>query len=78
MEEDDGLDRYPPTVRYLQKLGPTELDLILETSKWIFKEDPKMGLQVSWLLVLVEIWQLIFRYSQRMNLKWMLYLGKTL
>jgi hypothetical protein len=46
VDEDDRLDRYPPTVRYLQKLGPTELDLIFETSKWVFKEDPKMALQV--------------------------------
>jgi hypothetical protein len=48
MDEDDRLDRYPPTVRYLQKLGPSELDLILETSKWVFHEDPNMALQVSY------------------------------
>jgi len=47
MEEEDRLDRYTPTVRYLQKLGPTELPLILETSKWIFAEDPKAALEVS-------------------------------
>ena len=47
MEEDDKLDRYPPTIEYLQKLGPSELPLILETSKWIFKEDPGMGLKVN-------------------------------
>lgn len=45
-EEEDRLDRYPPTVRYLQKLGPAELPLILDRSKWIFEEDPKMALQV--------------------------------
>ncbi|OCF75081.1 hypothetical protein I204_03930 [Kwoniella mangroviensis CBS 8886] len=45
-DEEDKLDRYPPTIRYLQKLGPTELELILESSKWIFEEDPKMGLQI--------------------------------
>ena len=45
-DEEDRLDRYPPTVRYLQKLGPGELPLILESSKWILEEDPKMGLQV--------------------------------
>lgn len=47
MDEEDRLDRYPPTVRYLQKLGPGELPLILETSKWVFEEDPMMALQVS-------------------------------
>ncbi|WVQ65020.1 uncharacterized protein L199_003190 [Kwoniella botswanensis] len=45
-DEEDKLDRYPPTIRYLQKLGPTELELILKSSKWIFEEDPKMGLQI--------------------------------
>ncbi|WWC68549.1 uncharacterized protein I206_102478 [Kwoniella pini CBS 10737] len=45
-DEEDKLDRYPPTIRYLQKLGPSQLDLILESSKWIFEEDPKMGLQI--------------------------------
>lgn len=46
-EEDDKLDRYPPTIRYLQKLGPGELPLIFDSSRWVFKEDPKMALQVS-------------------------------
>ncbi|WRT65779.1 uncharacterized protein IL334_002728 [Kwoniella shivajii] len=45
-DEEDKLDRYPPTIRYLQKLGSSELDLILESSKWIFDEDPKMALQI--------------------------------
>ncbi|KAK4684616.1 Vam6/Vps39-like protein vacuolar protein sorting-associated protein 39, partial [Tremellales sp. Uapishka_1] len=45
-DEEDRLDRYPPTVRYLQKLGPSELDLILESSRWIFSEDPKMALTI--------------------------------
>ncbi|KAK8861657.1 hypothetical protein IAR55_002480 [Kwoniella newhampshirensis] len=45
-EEDDKLDRYPPTIRYLQKLGPKELPLILESSKWVFEEDPKIALQI--------------------------------
>ncbi|WVQ78836.1 hypothetical protein IAT38_000927 [Cryptococcus sp. DSM 104549] len=45
-EEEDKLDRYPPTVRYLQKLGPSELKLILESSRWIFEEDPKTALQI--------------------------------
>ena len=33
-------------MRYLQKLGPSELPLILDASKWIFDEDAKEGLQV--------------------------------
>nr|XP_018264809.1 uncharacterized protein I303_02989 [Kwoniella dejecticola CBS 10117]OBR86967.1 hypothetical protein I303_02989 [Kwoniella dejecticola CBS 10117] len=45
-EEEDKLDRYPPTIRYLQKLGPSQLSLILKSSDWIFDEDPKMGLQI--------------------------------
>ncbi|XAO26749.1 hypothetical protein I312_105589 [Cryptococcus bacillisporus CA1280] len=45
-EEDDKLDRYPPTVSYLHKLGVPDLDLILEFSKWILEEDPAMGLTV--------------------------------
>jgi hypothetical protein len=48
--EADRLDRYPPTVRYLEKLGPSEINLIFESSKWIFNEEPKMGLQVGFSL----------------------------
>ena len=46
-DEEDRLDRYPPTVRYLQKLGAEYLDTILESSKWILDEDPNMGIQAS-------------------------------
>lgn len=45
-EEDDPLDRYPPTIRYLQKLGPKHLQLIFDSSSWIFDEDPKRALQI--------------------------------
>ena len=45
-EEDDPLDRYPPIIRYLQKLGPDHLKTIFDFSKWIFAEDPKRGLGV--------------------------------
>ncbi|WVQ93507.1 hypothetical protein IAU59_000581 [Kwoniella sp. CBS 9459] len=45
-DEEDKLDRYPPTIRYLQKLGPSELDLIFDSSKWILEEDPKLALQI--------------------------------
>lgn len=45
-DETDKLDRYPPTISYLHKLGVPDLDLILEFSKWILEEDPRMGLTV--------------------------------
>ncbi|CAK9785513.1 hypothetical protein CC85DRAFT_286680 [Cutaneotrichosporon oleaginosum] len=45
-EEDDPLDRYPPTVRYLQKLGPKHLQLIFDSSRWIFEEDPARALHI--------------------------------
>lgn len=45
-EEEDPLDRYPPTVRYLQKLGPSHLQLIFDSSRWIFEEDPVRGLSI--------------------------------
>lgn len=46
-EEEDPLDRYPPIIRYLQKLGPDYLSTIFDFSKWIFAEDPARGLGVS-------------------------------
>lgn len=45
-EEDDPLDRYPPIVRYLQKLGPEYLSTIFQFSEWIFAEDASRGLAV--------------------------------
>ncbi len=68
MQEEGRLDRYPPTIRYLQKLGPEELDLIINTSEWILKEDPKMGLEVRLSLSDVEM-KLIRRSSPPMNLR---------
>jgi hypothetical protein len=50
VKEDDPLDRFPPTIRYLQKLGPSELQLIFNSSKWIFNGDPKRALEVSCLI----------------------------
>ncbi|MBW0468986.1 hypothetical protein O181_008701 [Austropuccinia psidii MF-1] len=34
--EDEAEDQISPTIRYLQKLGPLHLDLILNTSQWVF------------------------------------------
>ncbi|EIW66424.1 hypothetical protein TREMEDRAFT_70067 [Tremella mesenterica DSM 1558] len=45
-EEEDRLDRYPPTVRYLHKLGSEGLDLIFEHSKWVINENTYEGLQI--------------------------------
>lgn len=45
-EEEDPLDRYPPTIRYLEKLGPKHLQLIFDSSGWVFDEDPARGLQI--------------------------------
>lgn len=45
-KEDDKLEKLPPTIRYLQKLGPTHLQTIFDQSEWLFNEDSKMALQV--------------------------------
>lgn len=36
MNEEDISVQIEPTIRYLQKLGSNHIDLILETSKWVF------------------------------------------
>ena len=53
-EEDDPLDRYPPIIQYLQKLGPDHLKTIFDFSKWIFAEDPKRGLGVRSYILPIE------------------------
>lgn len=45
-DEDDKLDKLGPTIRYLQKLGPSHLNLIFSSSKWLFSADAPMALQV--------------------------------
>lgn len=45
-DEDDPEDKVEPTVRYLQKLGSDHLDLIFESSEWIFEVDQNAGLEV--------------------------------
>ncbi|WVQ77396.1 hypothetical protein IAR50_007081 [Cryptococcus sp. DSM 104548] len=48
-EEDDPLDRYPPTISYLQKLPPSPPELLqlrFEFSKWILQEDVARGLEI--------------------------------
>jgi hypothetical protein len=48
VDEDDKLDKLDPTIRYLQKLGPNYLDVILKEADWMFKEDTTLALRVSW------------------------------
>ncbi len=40
------MDKYDPTIRYLQKLGPDHLDLIFAQSMWIFEENPRMAQRI--------------------------------
>ena len=46
-DEDDAKEKVQPTVSYLQKLGPTYLDLIFQTSSWVFDIDKQSGLEVG-------------------------------
>ncbi|GAA5982475.1 hypothetical protein JCM5350_000425 [Sporobolomyces pararoseus] len=45
-DEDDPEEKLGDTVRYLQKLGPDHLDVILEASKWVFQQDKRAGLEI--------------------------------
>ena len=45
-DETDPVDKVEPTIRYLQKLGADHLDLIFETSTWVFEVDRKAALDV--------------------------------
>ncbi|GAA5946072.1 hypothetical protein JCM3775_007212 [Rhodotorula graminis] len=45
-DEDDVEEKVGPTVRYLQKLGVDHLAVVLEASKWVFKQDKEAGLKV--------------------------------
>ncbi|KAG9105705.1 Vacuolar morphogenesis protein 6 [Ceratobasidium sp. 392] len=44
--EDDPLDKYDPSIRYLQKLGPEYLDLIFKSARWIFEAKPDMAFNI--------------------------------
>lgn len=35
-----------PTIRYLQKLGPDQFELVLRYSRWVLEKDPKNGMDV--------------------------------
>ncbi len=43
--KEDDEEKLGPTVRYLQKLGPEYLQIIFETSKWVFDVDPNTAFQ---------------------------------
>lgn len=46
LQEDDIHDKLDPAVRYLQKLGTEQLDLIFRSANWVLDIDHDMGLQV--------------------------------
>jgi len=50
-DEDDPEEKLGDTVRYLQKLGPDHLDVIFEASKWVFEQDKRAGLEVSFYFI---------------------------
>ncbi|KAG0169936.1 Vacuolar morphogenesis protein 6 [Apophysomyces sp. BC1034] len=35
-----------PTVRYLQRLGSSQLDLVLNYSRWVLEKDPRLGMDI--------------------------------
>ncbi|KAJ1307397.1 hypothetical protein OPQ81_001502 [Rhizoctonia solani] len=45
-EEGDPLDKYQPSIRYLQKLGPDYLELIFKSARWLFEEKPDMAFDI--------------------------------
>ncbi|CAE6446777.1 unnamed protein product [Rhizoctonia solani] len=45
-EEDDPLDKYQPSIRYLQKLGPEHLELIFKSGRWLFEQKPDMAFDI--------------------------------
>lgn len=45
-DEEDPEEKVGPTVRYLQKLGSDHLEIIFESSKWVFQADRKAALEV--------------------------------
>ncbi|CUA75985.1 hypothetical protein RSOLAG22IIIB_01989 [Rhizoctonia solani] len=45
-EEEDPLDKYQPSIRYLQKLGPQYLELIFKSAHWLFEEKPDMAFDI--------------------------------
>lgn len=59
VDEDDVEEKVGPTIRYLQKLNDTYLDLIFKSSRWVFDANPTNALEVggrpiqgSWNLIL--------------------------
>ncbi|KAM0752115.1 hypothetical protein T439DRAFT_299856 [Meredithblackwellia eburnea MCA 4105] len=45
-EEEDPEEKLGPTIRYLQKLGSEHLELIFESSRWIFDISQEAGLEI--------------------------------
>ncbi|GAA6017561.1 hypothetical protein JCM8202_000334 [Rhodotorula sphaerocarpa] len=45
-EEEDEEEKIAPMVRYLQKLGAEQVEVILAASRWVFEQDKEAGLQI--------------------------------
>ncbi|KAK0531875.1 Vacuolar morphogenesis protein 6 [Tilletia horrida] len=45
-KEDDLEDKLGPSIRYLQNLEPSFIDVILQTSHWILDESREMGMEI--------------------------------
>lgn len=45
-DEDDDEEKVGPTIRYLQKLGAEHVDLIFETSEWVFEANPMAAIDI--------------------------------
>ncbi|KDQ57202.1 hypothetical protein JAAARDRAFT_58670 [Jaapia argillacea MUCL 33604] len=45
-KESDVTDKLMPSINYLQRLGPEYLDLIFESSRWIFAQDRDTAFQI--------------------------------
>ena len=45
-DEDDKEERLRPTIRYLQELDGSYIDVILEASHWVLSEDADLGLEI--------------------------------
>jgi Vam6/Vps39-like protein vacuolar protein sorting-associated protein 39 len=46
VNEEDEEQKFTPSVRYLQKLGPEHIDQIFNSSRWILQENEELGFQV--------------------------------
>jgi hypothetical protein len=45
--EESVRDKLGPTISYLQKLGPDQLQQIFDAARWLFTTDPDMAFEVN-------------------------------